>query len=62
MAAKEKKQVSPAAAVLLPADTKKKSLPLWLARNAGWLREASLSEAQRTWVEAHGFKATARCA
>ena len=25
-----------AAAVLLAADTKKKSVPVWLARNAGW--------------------------
>jgi leucyl aminopeptidase len=60
MAAKEKKQASAAAAVLLVADTKKKSLPVWLARNAGWLREAPLSEAQRAWVEAQGFRGGAR--
>src|SRR5882672_8781499 len=61
MAAKEKtKQVSAAAAVLLPADAKKKSVPIWLARNAKWIREAPLSEAQRTWAEAQGFKGAAR--
>jgi leucyl aminopeptidase len=60
MAAREKKQASAAAAVLLAADTKKKSLPVWLARNPGWLREAPLSEAQRTWAEAQCFKGAAR--
>ena len=60
MAAKEKKQASAAAAVLLAADTKKKSLPVWLARHPGWLREAPLSEAQRTWAEAQGFRSAAR--
>ena len=60
MAAREKKQASAAAAVLLPADTKKRSVPVWLARNPGWLREAPLSEAQRAWVEAQGFKGAAR--
>jgi hypothetical protein len=60
MAAREKKRASGAAAVLLPADMKKKSVPVWLARNPGWLREAPLSEAQRTWAEAQGFKAAAR--
>jgi leucyl aminopeptidase len=60
MAAREKKQASAAAAVLLGADTKKKSLPVWLARNPGWVREAPLSEAQRTWAEAQGFKGAAR--
>ena len=60
MAAREKKQASAAVAVLLPADTKKKSVPVWLARNPGWLREAPLSEAQRIWAEAQGFKGAAR--
>ena len=61
MAAREKtKQGSAAAAVLLAADAKKKSVPVWLARNARWVREAPLSEAQRTWVEAQGFKGAAR--
>jgi leucyl aminopeptidase len=60
MAAREKKQASAAAAVLLAADTKKKSVPVWLARDPGWLREAPLSDAQRTWAEAQGFKSAAR--
>ncbi len=57
MAAKEKsKQASGPAAILLAADTKKKSVPIWLARNAGWVREAPLSAPQKAWVEAQGFK------
>jgi leucyl aminopeptidase len=60
MAAREKKQASAAAAVLVAGDSKKRSVPVWLARNAGWLREASLTEAQRTWAEAQGFKGAAR--
>jgi leucyl aminopeptidase len=57
MAAREKtKQAAGAATVLLAADAKKKSLPIWLARNAGWVREAQLSAAQKAWVEAQGFK------
>jgi len=61
MPAREKtKQASAAASVLLPADAKKKSVPVWLARNAGWVDEAPLSEVQRGWVEAQGFKGAAR--
>jgi len=61
MAAREKaKQGAAAAAVLLAPDAKKKSIPVWLARNARWVREAPLSEVQRAWVEAQGFKGTAR--
>ena len=61
MAAREKtKQGSAATAVLLAADAKKKSVPIWLARNARWAREAPLNEAQRTWAEAQGFKGAAR--
>ena len=61
MAAREKtKQGSAATAVLLAADAKKKSVPVWLARNSRWAREAPLSEAQRTWAEAQGFKGAAR--
>jgi leucyl aminopeptidase len=58
MAAREKtKQAAGPAAVLLPADSKKRSVPVWLARDAGWLRQAELGAAQRAWVEAQGFKA-----
>jgi leucyl aminopeptidase len=60
MAAREKTKLAGPAAVLAGADAKKKSLPVWLARDAGWVREAGLSGAQRTWVEAQGFKGQAR--
>ena len=61
MAAREKTKQSVApAAVLLAADAKKRSIPVWLARNAGWLREAPLTPAQKAWVEAQGFKGGAR--
>ncbi len=61
MAARDKtRQGSAATTVLLAADAKKKSLPVWLARNARWMREAPLSEAQRTWLEQQGFKGAAR--
>jgi leucyl aminopeptidase len=59
-AAETGKQGSAAAGVLLAADTSKTSIPVWLARNALWLREAPLSQAQRSWVEAQGFKGAAR--
>src|SRR5438093_1422133 len=60
MAAREKKQASAGAAVLVAADAKKKSAPVWLARHAGWVHEAPLSETQRTWALAQGFKGAAR--
>ena len=61
MAARDKtKQAAGPAAVLLAADAKRKSIPVWLARNAGWLREAPLTGAQKAWVEAQGFKGNAR--
>src|SRR4029079_7740082 len=61
MAARDKtKQAAGPAAVLLAADAKRKSIPIWLARNAGWLREAPLTGAQKAWGEAQGFKGSAR--
>jgi leucyl aminopeptidase len=61
MAAREKsKQTAGLATVLLAADAKRKSIPVWLARNAGWLREAQLTSTQKAWVEAQGFKGGAR--
>ena len=56
MPAREKTIASEAAAVLAPADSKRKSVPIWLVRDAGWARQAPLTEAQRAWVEAQGFK------
>jgi leucyl aminopeptidase len=61
MAAREKnKQAQGPAAVLVGPDARKKSVPIWLARNGGWTGRAQLSEAQRTWVESQGFKGTAK--
>ena len=61
MAAREKtKQASAAANVLLAADSKKRSLPIWLVRNAEGVRTAALSGMHRAWVEAQGFKGGAR--
>ena len=46
--------------MLLAADAKRKSLPVWLARNGRWVDEAPLSPAQRAWLEALGFKGAAK--
>src|SRR5581483_7445545 len=54
------KQASAAASVLAASDAQGPSVPVWLARNAGWAREAPLTEAQRAWVSAQGFKGAAR--
>jgi leucyl aminopeptidase len=45
-----------AAAILVPADHEAGSVPIWIAHDAGWMREAPLTDAQRSWVEAAGFK------
>jgi leucyl aminopeptidase len=47
-----------AASVLAPADTQERSIPVWIARDVRWQREAPLTDAQRTWVESAGFKGT----
>jgi leucyl aminopeptidase len=61
MAGKEKsKPVSAAARVLLAGDAKRKSVPVWLARNERWLSGAQLSDTQRAFIEAQGFKGAAR--
>ena len=44
--------------VLAPADSKEPSIPIWLAREAGWLRHAPLSAAQKSWAEAQGTRAS----
>jgi leucyl aminopeptidase len=51
---------SDAAAVLVPAGSGKASIPIWFARDAAWVRGAPLSDAQRAWVEAQGFKGAGR--
>lgn len=48
--------ISSAQSVLVPADIPGKSIPIWIARDTSWLREAPLTDAQRAWVEAAGFK------
>jgi leucyl aminopeptidase len=45
-----------AAALLVPSDNKERSVPVWIVRDAEALREAPLTEAQRAWIEAAGFK------
>ena len=45
-----------AATLLVPADNKERSVPVWIVRDAEALREAPLTEAQRAWIEAAGFK------
>jgi len=61
MVAREKpKQVQGAAAVLLAPDAKRKSVPIWFARNDRWTSEAPLSNAQRAWLDALGFKGAPR--
>src|SRR5215471_9857713 len=61
MVSREKpRQVQGSAAALLAPDAKRKSLPIWLARNGRWVREAPLSGAQRAWLDALGFKGAAR--
>jgi leucyl aminopeptidase len=47
-------------AVLVPAGSDRKSVPIWLARDARWAREAPISDAQKAWIEAQGFKGTGR--
>src|SRR5262249_4200338 len=54
------KQLQRSAAVLLAPDAKRKSVPIWFARNDRWTAEAPLSGAQRAWLNAVGFKGAAR--
>ena len=53
-------QAQGSAALLVAPDSGRKSIPVWLARDAGWAAKAELSDAQRAWVEAQGFKGAAR--
>ncbi len=48
------------ATVLVPAAAEQKSVPIWLARDASWVRDAPLSDAQKAWAAAQGFKGTGR--
>ena len=61
MPAREKNRTaSEAAAVLAPADGKKKSVPIWLARDPRWVEEAQLTAMQKAWVQGQGFKGTGK--
>jgi leucyl aminopeptidase len=44
------------APVLVPNDSGKTSLPVWFARGAAWSAKATLSSAQKAWLNAQGFK------
>lgn len=56
MSAREKTFAPDASGVLVPADSKRKSVPIWLVREADWARQAALTKAQQAWAEAQGFK------
>src|SRR5262245_56816703 len=56
MSTREKTPASEPAAVLVPTNTKTKSVPIWIVRDTVTLGKAPLTEAQRAWVEAAGFK------
>ena len=60
MPAREKLIRPEAASVLVAADHQGKSIPVWLVRDAQGLGEIPLSDAQKAWVEAQGFKGAAR--
>jgi leucyl aminopeptidase len=51
--------LSPAAR-LIAAEGTPDAMPLWLARDAGWIDRAGLSSAQQAWVAAQGFKGQPR--
>jgi leucyl aminopeptidase len=56
MPTNETASATAATSVLAPADSKDRSVPIWIVRDAAGLREAPLTDAQRAWTEAAGFK------
>jgi leucyl aminopeptidase len=60
MPAREKLIRPDGTAMLAPADHQGKSIPLWLVRDAQGLGNIPLSDGQKAWVEAQGFKGAAR--
>lgn len=60
MPASEKLIAPEAAALLAAPEDGAKSLPVWLVRDAEGLAAVPLDGAQKAWVEAQGFKGTAR--
>ena len=59
MTAREKTDAS-AAAVLVPAGGAGTAIPVWVVRDADWTRSVPLTEVQRAWAEAQGFKGEGR--
>jgi leucyl aminopeptidase len=49
------------ASVLASAESQEPSVPVWLARQRAWLRDAPLSSAQKAWVEAQGILGAGGC-
>src|SRR5262245_61722455 len=56
MSTSEKTLPSEAAAVLVRADNKERAVPIWIVRGAAALGEVPLTDEQRAWAEAAGFK------
>ena len=56
MPANETASATAATAVLASSDSKGRSVPIWIVRDADGLRAAPLTDAQRGWAEAAGFK------
>ena len=59
MTAREKTAAS-AAAVLVPAGGEGTAIPVWVVRDADWTRGVPLTEVQRAWAQAQGFKGEGR--
>jgi leucyl aminopeptidase len=56
MTTREKAIARDATALLVPADNKERSVPVWIVPNIAALHEAPLTEAQRAWIAAADFK------
>jgi leucyl aminopeptidase len=59
-ASEKSKPALASTSALATAEASAKSIPIWLARDAGWMADAGLSDAQKAWVGAHGLKGSAR--
>jgi leucyl aminopeptidase len=59
MTAREKTAAS-AASVLVPAGGEGTAIPVWVVRDADWTRGVPLTEVQRAWAQAQGFKGEGR--
>ena len=59
MTAREKTAAS-AASVLVPAGGEGTAIPVWVVRDADWTRGVPLTQVQRAWAQAQGFKGEGR--